>query len=88
MSESIMKCEQALQLLAAYLDRELDHPDQGELERHLEACRSCYSRLEFEKQLKSRLADLGHREPDPAFADRIRRAVRQFTRPAPQDPAA
>jgi anti-sigma factor (TIGR02949 family) len=72
-------CEEALRRLAAYLDGELDAPDHRDVERHLEACRSCYSRAEFERRLQSQLATVGRREPDPAFGARLRGLVRRFT---------
>lgn len=78
MTKPTMSCERALRLLAAYLDRELNELDHAEIERHLEACRSCYSRMEFEKLLKVRLAELGHREPDQGLAQRVRQLVLQF----------
>lgn len=78
MTQHTMGCEEALRLLATYLDRELNPLEEMEMERHLELCRSCYSRVEFERALKARLAELGHLTPDPAFADRIRQMVQRF----------
>ncbi len=85
--EGTIRCEEALRLLASYLDRELIGQEYADLERHLEACRSCYSRAEFERELKARLAGLGRQEPDAAFGARLRALVRRFTRgvdPAPR----
>lgn len=88
MTVRTIDCAQALRLLAMYLDGELDEMSHSDVERHLEACRSCYSRMDFEKQLKSRLAEIGHRHPDERLAERIRRVVRQFTQPTgPDQPA-
>lgn len=81
-------CAEALRLLAAYLDKELDDVNHSDMERHLDACRSCYAHMEFEKQLKSQLAELGHRQPDERLAERIRRVVRQFTQPIEPDQPA
>jgi len=79
-TEGIMRCEDALRLLAAYLDGELDRNEHFDVERHLEACRSCYSRAEFHRLLHSRLAGLGRREPDPEFGARLAELVRHVTR--------
>jgi anti-sigma factor (TIGR02949 family) len=78
MSEGALRCEEALRLLAAYLDGELENADQFDLERHLETCRSCYSRAEFERHLKAQIRELKAREPQPEFVDRIRRLIRRF----------
>ena len=50
-------CEEALERLAAYLDQELTPQATAEVRRHLEKCRSCYSRAEFERRLKGRIRD-------------------------------
>jgi anti-sigma factor RsiW len=75
----IQSCEDALRLLAAHLDRELDALSSRQLERHLEICRSCYSRAEFEKRLKERMAELGHEPVRPALARRVHTLIRSFT---------
>jgi anti-sigma factor RsiW len=88
-AEKTIRCEEALRLLAAHLDGELGPEERGDVERHLEACRSCYSRAEFERRLQSQLAGLGRREPDPAFGARLQGLIRRFTggpgAPPPQD---
>jgi anti-sigma factor (TIGR02949 family) len=78
-TSDIRRCEDALRLLAAHLDRELDAPAHAQVERHLEACRSCYSRAEFEKRLKASLATLGHEPVRPELADRVQTLIREFT---------
>jgi anti-sigma factor RsiW len=75
----MMNCEEALRLLAVYLDGELERGERLNVERHLQACRSCYSRAEFERRLQARLAALGRRQPDPDFSARIQELVRRFT---------
>jgi anti-sigma factor (TIGR02949 family) len=64
-------CEEALRRLAEYLDRELGDLSRAEVERHLDTCRSCYSRAEFERGLRARLRELRHEPVDPAFERRI-----------------
>lgn len=71
-------CEEALRLLATYLDGELADTDRGQLERHLELCRSCFSRHEFEKKLKAQLAELGQEPVRPEFRQRVRTLVGRF----------
>lgn len=75
----IQSCEDALRLLAAHIDRELDAPTSDQVARHLETCRSCYSRAEFEKRLKQDLAALGREPVRPELADRVQKLIRTFT---------
>jgi len=79
-NERTIRCQEAMRLLAAYLDDELTRPEHLDVERHLAACRSCFSRAEFERRLKAQLSDLGRREPAPEFSARLRGLVRRFTR--------
>lgn len=74
----IVGCEDALRLLADHIDRELDAPAREQVERHLETCRSCYSRAEFETRLKESLAELGREPVRPALAGRIRTLIGSF----------
>ena len=83
----ITKCEDALRLLAGYLDGELGLTEQESVEQHLNLCRSCWSRAEFERRLKAQLASLRQTEVPGAFEQRIRELIAQFVHPAsPQTP--
>jgi anti-sigma factor RsiW len=66
------------QRLFDYLDHELDEARREEMEQHLKICRSCYSRTEFEKRLKLRLAGVGAEKPAAEFEQRIRRLIGNF----------
>ena len=77
-----MDCDEALRLLAAYLDDEL-HPGAHEnVERHLELCRSCFSRAEFERRLKGEINRLGREQVPPTFERRVRQLLDSFV-PSP-----
>lgn len=66
-------CEEALRKLATYLDRELPGPETARIRRHLETCRSCFSRAEFERRLKERIRDeLRVDVLPPGFAERMK----------------
>lgn len=72
-------CEEALRRLVAFLDGELDPSGAAEVERHLETCRSCYSRAEFERRLRNRLRiDLRPATVPAELEERVRRIVRGF----------
>jgi anti-sigma factor RsiW len=73
-----MTCEEALALVAALVDVELAPVDRHAVERHLDTCRSCYSRAEFERHLKQQLAGIGRRDVDGTFEERIRGLIGRF----------
>ncbi len=79
MSETrIISCEEALRLLAEHLDGELGGAHRREVERHLEICRSCFSRAEFEQRLKARLVTVRERAVEATFEERIRTLIGRF----------
>jgi anti-sigma factor (TIGR02949 family) len=67
-----MGCEEALRLLAQFLDRELADVDHADVDHHLSTCRSCYSRAEFERRLKAELTRLRTSDIPDRLEDRIR----------------
>lgn len=74
----MISCEEALRRLAEHLDGELDEASDALVHRHLERCRSCYSRAEFERQLKSRVGSLREESVSPAFEARVRSIIETF----------
>jgi predicted anti-sigma-YlaC factor YlaD len=71
-------CEEALRLLALYLDGELETVEHLGVEHHLGICRSCYSRAEFERRLKAEVAVLRQEPISAAFEQRIRELMGGF----------
>jgi anti-sigma factor (TIGR02949 family) len=71
----IRSCEEALRVLAEHLDGELDGALHAEVERHLNTCRSCWSRAEFERRLKEQVRSLGHEPVEPSLVVRIHRLI-------------
>jgi anti-sigma factor (TIGR02949 family) len=78
MSKPTLTCEEVLKHLVAYLDRDTDAHTAAEIERHLEQCRSCYSRAEFERQLKAQVRAAGSRSAPERLRARIRKLVDEF----------
>jgi anti-sigma factor (TIGR02949 family) len=79
MSDSTtIDCEEAVRLLAAFLDDELPADSRAGMDWHLERCRSCFSRAEFERRLKAEIGRLGREEVTPRFEQRIRRLLADF----------
>jgi anti-sigma factor (TIGR02949 family) len=73
-----ISCDDALRRLAAYLDEELHGGAHEEVLRHLEACRSCFSRAEFERRLKGEINRLAREDLSPGFEQRVRRLLDSF----------
>jgi anti-sigma factor (TIGR02949 family) len=71
-------CEEALRRLFEYLDAELPGESHREMEQHLEQCRSCFSRVEFEKRLQAFTTDLGREPVPPELEARIRKVLDTF----------
>jgi predicted anti-sigma-YlaC factor YlaD len=77
--EHPMTCDEALRLLAVFLDGELHGPPHAAVEQHLEVCRACYSRAEFERRLKAEVGRLRREEVSSGFAARVRGILDSFT---------
>lgn len=61
-------CEQALAQVFEYIDHELSAHEREAMQHHLHACKSCFSRAEFERRLKHKLAGLRERAAPDAQA--------------------
>jgi anti-sigma factor (TIGR02949 family) len=82
--EELMSCEEAVRLLAEFLDGELHGGPHDAVERHLAACRGCASRAEFEQRLKVEIGRLRHAEVSASFDDRVRHLLDSFSPSAPE----
>lgn len=71
-------CEQALRQIFDYLDRELGEHEHEAMQQHLHACKSCFSRVEFERLLKSKVQDLREEEPTREVSVRIKNLLKGF----------
>jgi mycothiol system anti-sigma-R factor len=73
-----LTCEQVLEHLLEYLDRELTPETSADIDRHLAECRGCYSRAEFERRLKARVAEAGTAEAPGSLRQRIKGLIDRF----------
>jgi anti-sigma factor RsiW len=73
-----INCEEALRRLFDYIDAELAGEPRREMEQHLARCRSCFSRLEFEKRLKAHTAELGLEPVSEELERRVRALLDSF----------
>ncbi len=78
MAVNNIDCAQALKRLIEFIDRELADADRDVIERHLQTCRSCLSRAEFERALKGKLRGLSHGDVPSKTLDRITALMQEF----------
>ena len=71
-------CEKVIAHLFAYLDNETDPEKSTDIERHLEECRACFSRAEFEKALRAKVNQLGDKEAPATLRQRVAALLKQF----------
>lgn len=77
MSGRQIDCEEALRRVFELIDHELEEHEREAMERHIQACKSCFSRADFERRLKARLAELREAPPLSAAA-RIQELLKSF----------
>lgn len=73
-----LRCEEVLEHLFEYLDRELDAETSSDIEHHLRHCRDCFSRSEFERRLKQRVAETGSAEAPERMRRRLLQLIARF----------
>lgn len=73
-----IECEDVVSHLLAYLDDEIDDETRARIDRHLERCRGCFSRAEFERALRHRLRELGREPASESLARRIKALLDSF----------
>ena len=72
-------CKVVVKNLFEFLDKALEKGDCEELERHLELCRECFDRVEFEKALREKLkAKTGELKASPECQKRIQDILKKF----------
>lgn len=74
MSKKYLTCRTVVRHLHEYLDHELDHTTSTNIDRHLETCRDCFSRVEFEKRLRAKV----HESLEQKTPDRLYRRIKDI----------
>lgn len=78
MTEEHITCEEVIEQLFAFLDRELDDEISERIDAHLQRCRDCFTRAEFEKRLRARVREAAETEAPESLYRRIRKLVDSF----------
>jgi len=72
-------CLEAIETLYAYLDGELDDEISiDQVEKHMEHCRSCYSRKDVERALSEHIGNANRKETPEALKIRLRKLMADF----------
>ena len=78
MSQDDLTCEEVLEQLFAYLDEELDHDRLAAIDRHLERCRDCFTRAEFEKRIRARVQQTGTAPAPDRLRQRLKKVLDRY----------
>lgn len=73
-----VSCEEVIARLLEYLDRELDETAEEEVARHIEHCRGCFSRAEFERRLRQKITETGEVRAPESLRRRVRSMVDRY----------
>ncbi|MDH5436449.1 MAG: zf-HC2 domain-containing protein [Gammaproteobacteria bacterium] len=71
-------CEEALKRVFDFLDKTLEHDHHDEMEDHIHRCKSCFSRVEFEKKLKDRIGETGEETVPDSLHSKINNILRKY----------
>jgi len=78
MNADNMTCEQVIEQLFEYLDQELDSGLSERIDTHLERCRDCFTRAEFEKKLRTKINETTEVKAPDRLHHRIRQVLNKF----------
>lgn len=78
MTEKEIDCELALKQILEYVDHELDANKLAAMEHHLHTCKSCFSRMEFERRLKQKVGELREQKASSSVNKRIKGLLDSF----------
>lgn len=73
-----MSCEEVLSKLYAYLDHEVDGPTEADIDAHMHECRECFSRADFERALKKKIASTVEVSIPDETRSRLQTLIKRF----------
>jgi anti-sigma factor (TIGR02949 family) len=80
MNAEQITCEEVIEQLFEFLDRELESELGHRIDHHLERCRDCYTRAEFEKRLRSKVNEATEAKAPERLRSRLRQVIDDFER--------
>lgn len=78
MTKREIDCEKALRQVFEFIDRELGEADHEAMHRHIATCKSCFSRVEFERKLKTKLGGLREEKATEQMSERVKDLLKNF----------
>ena len=72
-------CDEVMRQLFDYLDGEVDETVEHEMHHHIDECRSCFSRVEFEKTLKDKIRAGKDKALPDSLQDRVADLMKSFS---------
>lgn len=78
MSQDDLSCEEVIEQLFEFLDNELDPGRSAEIDRHIERCRDCFTRAQFERRLREKVRDAGEAKAPDRLHGRIKGLLDRF----------
>jgi anti-sigma factor (TIGR02949 family) len=73
-----IRCEEVVEHLLIFLDGEIEESRRNLIEQHLEECRSCCSRADFELALRHKVREVATKRPSSKLKQKIRLLIDQF----------
>ena len=73
-----INCEEVMNHLMEFLDDEVATDKSEEIHQHLHKCRSCFSRVEFERRLGDAVGDTDTTVATDDLQDRIKNMMDKF----------
>lgn len=78
MNQDSLTCEEVIEQLFDFLDEELDAERRAEIDRHLERCRDCFTRAQFERRLREKIGDAAEEKAPDRLRARIKGLLDEF----------
>ncbi|WP_159590401.1 anti-sigma factor family protein [Chelativorans xinjiangense] len=73
-----IRCEEVVEHLLTFLDGEAEESRRKLIAQHLEECRSCCSRVDFELALRHKVQETATRKPTVRLKQKIRQLIDEF----------
>jgi anti-sigma factor (TIGR02949 family) len=71
-------CIEAMSKLQAYLDNEVGGPTEQDIDHHLDNCRECFSRSEFETALRKKVVQISATKTPQDIQQRLTSLIKKF----------
>ena len=78
-------CDEVMRQLFDFMDGEIEETADQEIHHHIDECRSCFSRVEFERVLKERVRGGKDEALPDSLHDRITSLMKNFSAVKPAE---